>query len=126
MWIFPNRTQPALVAQLVEQVTLNHRVQGSSPCGGIGIEIPEIAAPSGAIIAGIFAFLVLLPRTAPANDVVSNCDSTFVLPPECTKASVNTCLLFAYATHRLADEREIRSRNSTCKVDSLAKVLGSR
>jgi hypothetical protein len=32
----------------------------SSPCGGIGIEIPEIAAPSGAIIAGIFAFLVLL------------------------------------------------------------------
>ena len=28
-------TQPALVAQLVEQVTLNHRVQGSSPCGGI-------------------------------------------------------------------------------------------
>jgi hypothetical protein len=25
----------ALVAQLVEQVTLNHRVQGSSPCGGI-------------------------------------------------------------------------------------------
>ena len=31
----PNAHLSALVAQLVEQVTLNHRVQGSSPCGGI-------------------------------------------------------------------------------------------
>ena len=32
-----HRKLPALVAQLVEQVTLNHHVQGSSPCGGIVI-----------------------------------------------------------------------------------------
>ncbi len=30
-----NWSNAALVAQLVEQMTLNHRVQGSSPCGGI-------------------------------------------------------------------------------------------
>ena len=83
MRLFWKRTQPALVAQLVEQVTLNHRVQGSSPCGGIGIEIPEIAAPSGAIIAGIFAFLVLLrsPGFAPMSPPA--------LPPFATGAVVS-------------------------------------
>lgn len=46
----------ALVAQLVEQVTLNHRVQGSSPCGGTSIKIPGNLAPPVAISTGIFSF----------------------------------------------------------------------
>ena len=50
-------TQPALVAQLVEQVTLNHRVQGSSPCGGISIKIPGNLATSVALFPGIFFVL---------------------------------------------------------------------
>ena len=38
----------ALLAQLVEQLTLNQRVEGSSPSGGISI---------GARISGLFSFL---------------------------------------------------------------------
>ncbi len=38
-----------LVAQLVEQVTLNHRVQGSSPCGGTSFKISPPPKAYGAV-----------------------------------------------------------------------------
>ena len=47
------------VAQLVEQLTLNQRVQGSSPCGVTNLQVKRNYGPAKSMFAGCFVFEII-------------------------------------------------------------------